>query len=130
MPPKAREVVLQTDTRGDHHEHSDQRLRKSDAHRRSTRGRSLDEQGFTHCSFAEQVQLIADVIYRGSDDVVLVEIDPALVAAEIRVENLDGGAVKFPHIYGPLAVDAVVRWQDVPLGSDGRLLVAELVETG
>lgn len=70
------------------------------------------------------------MIYRGSDDVVLVEIDPALVAAEIRVENLDGGAVKFPHIYGPLAVDAVVRWQDVPLGSDGRLLVAELVETG
>ena len=97
-------------------------------YRRSTLGRSLEEQGFIHCSFAEQVQLIADVIYRGRDDVVLVEIDPSLVAAEIRVENLDGGAMPFPHVYGPLAVDAVVGWQDVPLGSDGRLLVSGLVD--
>ena len=96
-------------------------------YRRSTLGRSLEEQGFIHCSFAEQVQLIADVIYRGRDDVVLVEIDPTLVGPDIRVENLDGGAVPFPHIYGALAIDAVVRWEDVPLGSDGRLLVSELV---
>ena len=74
----------------------------------STLGRTLDEQGFIHCSFRGQVQQTADLIYRGRTDVLLLTIDPARVAAPIRVENLEGGDEHFPHIYGPLPRDAVV----------------------
>ena len=95
---------------------------------RSTLGKSLDEVGFIHCSFANQVQTIADLVYAGRDDVVLLEIDPAAVAAAIRVEQTDGANEAFPHIYGPLSHAAVVAAHDVPLGADGRLVVSPLVQ--
>ena len=78
------------------------------SYRGSTRGASLDEVGFIHCSLDHQVDGVADAHYRDMDDLVLLAIDPALVDAEIRYECPDGEAERFPHIYGPLRVDAVV----------------------
>jgi uncharacterized protein (DUF952 family) len=98
-------------------------------YRRSTLGRSLETEGFIHCSFARQVRMIADLLFHGRDDVVLLTIDPTRVEAEIRVENLDGGEEEFPHIYGPLPLDAVIRSDDVPVGDDGRLLVEVLLDS-
>jgi uncharacterized protein (DUF952 family) len=71
-------------------------------YRRSTVGRSLDEEGFIHCSFADQVEDTASRYYAGRDDVVLLTIDPDQLEAEVVVE---GG---FPHIYGPLPHHAVI----------------------
>jgi glutathione S-transferase len=97
------------------------------AYERSTLGRSLAEQGFIHGSFARQVQAIADLLYRHRSDVVLLRIDPAKVGPEIRIENLEGGDDRFPHVYGPLAVDAVVRADPVELDADGRLRLEHLL---
>jgi uncharacterized protein (DUF952 family) len=77
-------------------------------YQRSTVGRSLEEEGFIHCSFAEQVDDTAARYYAGRDDVVLLTIDPKHLDAEVIVE--DG----FPHIYGPLPHDAVVSVQAWP----------------
>ena len=99
----------------------------SGSYERSTLGRSLAEQGFIHASFGRQVQLIADLVYADRSDVVLLRIDRRKVGPEIRVENLDGGADLFPHIYGPLATEAVTRADAVPLDPDGRLLVEPLL---
>src|SRR5689334_6855974 len=79
----------------------------SDAYERSTLGRSLAEVGFIHCSFADQVQTIADLVYRGRRDVLLLEIDASRLHAPVKVEGVDGGDA-YPHIYGPLNRDAVV----------------------
>jgi uncharacterized protein (DUF952 family) len=43
--------------------------------------------------------------FAGRDDLVLLEIDPALAHAELRWEE------GFPHLYGPLEVEAVVSAQ-------------------
>ena len=96
---------------------------------RSTLGKSLAEVGFIHCSFANQVQTIADLVYVGRDDIVLLEIDTAQVEPAIRVEQAEGTDEAFPHIYGPLSVAAVVAAHDVPLESDGRLAVGPLVHS-
>jgi glutathione S-transferase len=72
-------------------------------YRTSTAGQTLDEVGFIHCSHADQVADTAGRFYAGRDDVVLLTIDQARVPSEVRVE--DG----FPHIYGPLPLDAVVE---------------------
>ena len=96
-------------------------------YRRSTLGASLDEVGFIHCSFADQVQRIADLVYSGRSDVVLLVIDRSLLRAEVRVENLEGGNDLFPHIYGSLSADEVVRAEPVGLGADGRLAVGLLL---
>jgi uncharacterized protein (DUF952 family) len=93
------------------------------AYRRSTSGKSLDEVGFIHCSFRDQVQTIADVLYRGRDDVVLVVIDPTLISGVLRVENLEGGTDLFPHLYGALPLDAVVDVHSVAPDAEGRLVL-------
>jgi glutathione S-transferase len=90
-------------------------------YRRSTIDRSLEEEGFIHCSFAAQVPATADRYYQGRDDVLLLTIDPDLVDSELRIEDLSGRGEAFPHIYGPLPIAAVVRVEPVPLGDDGRL---------
>jgi uncharacterized protein (DUF952 family) len=102
-------------------------VERGDGYRRSTLGRSLDEEGFIHCSFAHQVQGVADFVFRGRDDVVLLTIDLSLVPSEVRVENLDGGPHLFPHIYGPLPIDAVVNVDEVRLDANDRLALAELL---
>jgi uncharacterized protein (DUF952 family) len=91
-------------------------------YRRSTIDRSLEEEGFIHCSYVDQVQGVADRFYRGRTDVLLLTIDPSKVEVEIRTENT------FPHIYGPIPLDAVVRVEPVECGTDGRLLLSALLD--
>jgi uncharacterized protein (DUF952 family) len=73
---------------------------------------SLENQGFIHCSTAEQVVAVANALASDWDDVVLLWIDEDKVANEIVYENLEGGDNLFPHIYGVLNLDAVVEVSD------------------
>lgn len=73
---------------------------------------SLDDQGFIHCSTTEQVIAVANLIAKDWDDVVLLWIDEEKVANKIVYENLEGGKNLFPHIYGPLNLDAVTAVTD------------------
>jgi uncharacterized protein (DUF952 family) len=81
----------------------------------STRGVSLAEQGFIHASTAEQVAGVANAYYADTSDLVLLEIDEDRVIPEIRYEHVPGQSAPYPHIYGPLNVDAVVAVRPYPL---------------
>jgi uncharacterized protein (DUF952 family) len=74
----------------------------------SYRGDTLETEGFIHCSEPHQVADVAESFYKGRDGLVLLDIDPAKVTPEIKYE---GG---FPHIYGPLNVDAVTGARPLP----------------
>ena len=91
------------------------------------RADSLQTEGFIHCSQADQVAWVANVRFRGRTDLVLLHIDEAAVGAEVRRENLEGGATLFPHIYGPLPVTAVVRATPMAPSADGTFELTELV---
>jgi uncharacterized protein (DUF952 family)/ubiquinone/menaquinone biosynthesis C-methylase UbiE len=81
---------------------------KTGEYRLSTRGVELDDQGFIHCSDAEQVVSVANAVYGGFEGwLVVLEIQVDRLDAEVRYENLDGGTELFPHIYGALPVTAV-----------------------
>lgn len=86
----------------------------------STLGVSLQQQGFIHCSTAAQVPVVADAFFAGETDLVVLTIDPARVGAEIRHEAAAPDGETFPHIYGPLNVDAVVGVTPLEAGPDGR----------
>lgn len=96
--------------------------REGEPYRRSTIERSLDDEGFIHCSYREQVQGVADRFYHGRTDVLLLTIDTSKLDAEVRTENL------FPHIYGPLPSQAVVGVEPVACRDDGCLLLSALLD--
>lgn len=78
-------------------------------YRRSTRDQSLDEVGYLHGANPEQVRGVLDRYYLDATDLVLLVVDTELVADLLRDENTSGGTELFPHLYGPLPVDAVVE---------------------
>ena len=81
---------------------------------------SLVEEGFIHCSLPDQVVPVANAMYRGQQDLVLLVIDPIRVPAEIRFEDCYQSGQEFPHIYGPLPVAAVDQVLAFEPDSDGR----------
>ncbi len=87
----------------------------------SYRVASLEHEGFIHCSTAEQVAGVANRFYRGQADLVLLHIDPQRVQAPLRYEapaEAPASSERFPHIYGPLNLDAVVAVQAFAAGCD------------
>ncbi len=76
-------------------------------------------EGFIHCSTPAQVLQVANARFRGQSDLLLLSIETDRVGPEIRYENLEGGEQLFPHVYGELNTDAVVRVAEFRPESDG-----------
>jgi len=71
------------------------------------RAPSLDSEGFIHCSTRAQVPQTLASFFAGQRDLVLLFVDEARTGAELRWEN------GFPHLYGPLPIDAVIDVVDL-----------------
>jgi uncharacterized protein (DUF952 family) len=92
------------------------------------RAPSLEIDGFIHCSTAGQVCDVANSLYFGRADLVILVIDPDLVPAEIEFEDLYDLGEEYPHVYGPLPIVAITGVTLLPPGPDGEFeLPYELV---
>ncbi|HKX99235.1 MAG TPA: DUF952 domain-containing protein [Steroidobacteraceae bacterium] len=85
------------------------------------------EIGFIHCSMPEQVVLVANAFFRGQAGRVMLVIDPARLKSQVRWEAPHSmertpafmhGSV-FPHVYGPINLDAVTRVVPLVPGDSG-----------
>ncbi len=95
------------------------------------RGDTLESDGFIHCSLLGQVTRTASRFFTGREGLRLLCIDEARVRAEIRYEDLYQAGETFPHIYGPLNLDAVTESIDFPPNADGTFaLPTSLQERG
>lgn len=65
--------------------------------------------GFIHCSYLTQVTGVANRIFRGKSDLVLLKINSSVLVSKVVDENLEGGTEQFPHIYGELPWSAVLE---------------------
>jgi uncharacterized protein (DUF952 family) len=83
----------------------------------STRGRSLAEEGFIHCSQPHQVEGVRQRFFAGVPDLLLLEVDTDLLTSPWRVEPVAGTGESYPHVYGPLDLEAVVAVRPVPRSS-------------
>jgi uncharacterized protein (DUF952 family) len=81
---------------------------------------SLENEGFIHCSKVEQIAGVANAFYKGIEGLVLLHIAPDKLQVEVRGEEI-GGEV-YPHIYGPVNLDAVVEVEDFKAGQDGKFV--------
>jgi uncharacterized protein (DUF952 family) len=69
---------------------------------------SLASEGFIHCSDPRQVVSVANRLFHGRTDLVLLHIETDRLLPAVRYENLEGGSELFPHIYGRVNLAAVV----------------------
>jgi uncharacterized protein (DUF952 family) len=75
--------------------------------------------GFIHFSTAAQVRETAARHFAGAAELMIVAVDAAALGEALRWEPSRGGDL-FPHLYGPLPLDAV-RWTaGLPLDAAGR----------
>lgn len=92
------------------------------------RAPSLETEGFIHCSTISQVLPVAEKYYSGQSGLLLLVIDETLLSSDLKWEPPSGGAPppgvpegdSFPHIYGPINLNAVVRVVDLEAGPDGH----------
>jgi aryl-alcohol dehydrogenase-like predicted oxidoreductase/uncharacterized protein (DUF952 family) len=96
---------------------------------------SLETEGFIHCSTINQGVDTANILYRGQLDLLVLRIDERKLTSTLKFEtpaNLGDARSKalFPHIYGPLNLDAVIDAIDLPCSADGsfRLPAALAIE--
>ena len=91
--------------------------RAQGSYRISTRGRSLEQVGFIHTSYAHQIEATYRRFYGDLGELRLLCIDPGRLqplGVELRVEPAPGSGELFPHLYGPLPLDAVVQVEAYP----------------
>jgi uncharacterized protein (DUF952 family) len=82
---------------------------------------SLAGEGFIHCSKVDQILRVADNFYRGQRGLVLLVIDPGQLTSKLRWEpGTDLASELFPHIYGPINLEAVVEVFDFEPAADGK----------
>lgn len=86
----------------------------------------LEAEPFIHCSPADWVHVVADRIFRGREDMVLLEIDEARIPGQVVWEDGDPpepDGRQFPHIYGRMPAGAVVAVHDYRPRPDGTFEV-------
>lgn len=83
------------------------------------RAPSLESEGFIHCSKPDQLLVVANTLYAGQADLLLLVIDPERVKAIIRYEDCYETGQMYPHIYGPVPLAAVRKVLDLPVRPNG-----------
>jgi uncharacterized protein (DUF952 family) len=91
------------------------------------RAESLETEGFIHCSTDQQVVPVAEKYYKDQKNLILLVIEPDRLTSDLKWEPPSEGAPPpgvpegslFPHIYGPINLEAVVRVLDLQSHPDG-----------
>lgn len=84
--------------------------RGSSEYTMSSNGVTLARAGFIHCCDVNQISGVLQRFYSDvTEPMCLLTIDPSRVGAPVVVENLEGGAELFPHVYGPIPIAAVTE---------------------
>jgi uncharacterized protein (DUF952 family) len=98
------------------------------------RADSLSTAGFIHCSKPSQIVGVANSFYRGQQGLVLLVIDPLKLESELKWEppaepepsHARPGDL-FPHLYGPLNLDAVVNIVAFDSDTDGNFTLPDML---
>lgn len=72
------------------------------------RAASLETEGFIHCSFADQLDAVIDRYYKRFQSVFVIEIETDKLMSRVLKEPSTNSDI-YPHIYGPINRDAIVR---------------------
>jgi uncharacterized protein (DUF952 family) len=75
---------------------------------------SLQSEGFIHCSQEHQVAGVLERYFKGKNDLVKLVIDTDKLTSRYVFDWSPSTADTFPHVYGPINVEAVVGVEPLP----------------
>jgi uncharacterized protein (DUF952 family) len=84
---------------------------------------SLATEGFVHCSYADQVERVANLFFGEAVSLLALVLDADRLSSPVRDEDAGTGE-RFPHVYGLLDRAAVVEVRPLRRGLDGRWVFA------
>src|SRR5262245_49832490 len=96
------------------------------------RSPEFDDIGFIHCSTPEQVLHVANSFFSGRPGLVMLLVDEAKLSSPVRWEAAHSATGRlppvtregfFPHVYGPINLDAVVRTVDLVPNETGNFVL-------
>ncbi len=99
-----------------------QAAQRSGDYRSSTRDKTLEDEGFIHCSRMDQVAGVLAAYYANAGPLLLLTIDPALLTSAWREDEIAPG-VTYPHVYGPIDLAAVVAVTPLEVAEDGSYVL-------
>ncbi|MEM1376490.1 MAG: DUF952 domain-containing protein [Pseudomonadota bacterium] len=89
------------------------------------RGAPIDlDDGYIHFSTAAQARETASKHFKGQSDLLILTVATAALGTALKYEPSRGGQL-FPHLYAPLAIEAVQKVDPLPLASDGHHIFPE-----
>lgn len=74
---------------------------------------SLAGEGFIHCSAEGQVRGVLERYFKGQHDLVKLAIDTDRLEHRLQYDLAPLVNEAFPHVYGPINLDAVVRVEEI-----------------
>lgn len=98
------------------------------------RAESLETEGFIHCSTSSQVLPVAENFYKGQNGLILLGIEPTLLSCDLKWEPPSEGTPPpgvsegdlFPHVYGPINLNAVVKILDLKTDPNSKFILPNL----
>ncbi|HKZ44591.1 MAG TPA: DUF952 domain-containing protein [Anaerolineales bacterium] len=91
------------------------------------RADSLESEGLIHCSTSTQVPRVLNSFYKGQQDLALLVIDLSRLEPQVKWEpGLDKPDELFPHVFGPINLDAIDRTITLPINADGNFKIPSL----
>ena len=92
----------------------------------STKGKTLEEVGFIHGSFADQVEEVAGFVFAGStEELVVLHLNIDKLESQgisVRVEEASNGKL-YPHIYGAISCELVDGVSEAHMNVDNKLII-------
>src|SRR5258706_7282997 len=95
---------------------------------------SLKTEGFIHCSTEKQVVPVANAFYHGKNDLVLLVLNESKLKPELKWEAPAGPTAmgisesdSFPHVYGPINLNAVASVVDFVPDPAGMFTLPSLI---
>ena len=97
---------------------------------------SLTSEGFVHCSTGRQVMLVAKRFYAGQAGLVLLVISAERLTSTLKWEHVPDDPASaqgkpgpaYPHVYGPINLDAVTEVLDFGPDPDGTFRAPAIVD--
>lgn len=74
---------------------------------------SLEIEGFIHNCTEAQVAAVLERYYKNATDLLLLHIEESKLTAPLKYELAPSVNEEFPHIFGPINVDAVVKTVEI-----------------